>query len=158
MSKVTSRNTYTFSLSFVLWAFPLVTTGQVFFFMEAEAETGAEAKVADFIPFLVSSDWMDEMGDLWQDSVMIFPSWISLFIKISIDYFKCVNHTGQRPKTHHTPLSHRDWVTILCIPHSAGYTGPCFHLPTVSTRPCADSRLTQPTAHVLAQYIVIGSS
>ena len=30
----------------------------------------------------------------------------------SIDYFKCVQHTGQNPETHHTTPSHRDWVTI----------------------------------------------
>jgi hypothetical protein len=32
--------------------------------------------------------------------------------KNSIDYFKCVQHTGQNPETHHTTPSHRDWVTI----------------------------------------------
>jgi hypothetical protein len=36
--------------------------------------------------------------------------------KTSIDYFKCVQHTGQSPETHHTPQSQRDWVTT-CIPH-----------------------------------------
>jgi hypothetical protein len=35
-------------------------------------------------------------------------------IKSSIDYFKCVQHTRQKPETHHTPPSHRDWVTIHC--------------------------------------------
>jgi hypothetical protein len=30
----------------------------------------------------------------------------------SNDYFKCVQHAGQNPETHHTTLSHRDWVTI----------------------------------------------
>jgi hypothetical protein len=29
-----------------------------------------------------------------------------------IDYFKCVQHAGWSPVTHHTTLSHRDWVTI----------------------------------------------
>jgi hypothetical protein len=29
-----------------------------------------------------------------------------------IDYFKCAQHAGQNPVTHHTTLSHRDWVTI----------------------------------------------
>jgi len=32
--------------------------------------------------------------------------------KNSIDYFKCVQHAGQSPVTHHTTPSHRDWVTI----------------------------------------------
>ena len=32
--------------------------------------------------------------------------------KNSNDYFKCVQHTGQSPETHHTTPSHRDWVTI----------------------------------------------
>ncbi len=38
----------------------------------------------------------------------VFPSNISIshmqkHKKTSIDYFKCVQHTGQRPETHHTP-------------------------------------------------------
>jgi hypothetical protein len=35
-----------------------------------------------------------------------------LLFKNSNDYFKCVQHTGQNPETHHTTPSHRDWVTI----------------------------------------------
>ena len=30
----------------------------------------------------------------------------------SDDYFKCMQHTGLSSVTHHTTLSHRDWVTI----------------------------------------------
>ncbi len=33
-------------------------------------------------------------------------------IKNSIDYFKCMQHAGQNPVTHHTTPSHRDKVTI----------------------------------------------
>jgi hypothetical protein len=32
--------------------------------------------------------------------------------KNSIDYFKCVQHTGHSPETHHTTPSRREWVTI----------------------------------------------
>ncbi len=33
-------------------------------------------------------------------------------VKNSIDYFKCMQHAGWSPVTHHTTPSRRDWVTI----------------------------------------------
>jgi len=54
---------------------------------------------------------------------------------------------GRSAETRTTTPSHRDWVTIR-IPRQAEYAGPCFHPPTVSTRPfCVDYRLMQPTAY-----------
>ena len=35
-----------------------------------------------------------------------------------IDYFKCVQHTGQRPETHHTTPSHRGLGDYTHIPLS----------------------------------------
>jgi len=35
------------------------------------------------------------------------------FLKNSIDYYKCMQHTGLRPVTHHTTPSHRIVVTIF---------------------------------------------
>jgi hypothetical protein len=32
--------------------------------------------------------------------------------KKKIDYFKCMQHAGRSPVTHHTTPSHRNWVTI----------------------------------------------
>jgi hypothetical protein len=44
-------------------------------------------------------------------NVIIINLFSASAILNSIDYFKSVQHAGLSPVTHHTPLSHRDWVT-----------------------------------------------
>ncbi len=106
--------------------------------------------VHDSITIYIMNRFMKEIGNKCNSAP-------AKYIKTSIDYFKCLQHTGQRPETHHTPPSHRVSVTIHTS-HSPGNVGPYFLLPMVSARPWAGRRLTQTTAHIMAQFIVTGSN
>ena len=66
-------------------------------------------------PFLDNNQFQSSTVILYlakPESSMFRVYWCCYLKKNSIDYFKCVQHTGQSPVTHHTTPSHRDWVTI----------------------------------------------